>query len=278
MQETGQVAREGSQQPVALVTGSTDGLGREVARRLAAGGAHVIVHGRDEARGRALVEEIRRGGKGSASFYRADFASLSEVRRLAGAVRRDHARLDVLVNNAGIWLADEPGRQTSADGHELHFQVNYLAGALLTRLLLPLLEEAGTARIVNVASGAQTPIDFEDVMLARDYDPSRGYAQSKLAQVMFTFDLAAELEGTGVRVNTLHPATFMDTRMVRDAGVRPRSSVEEGADAVMHLITGDVGSGGYFDGTRPSRAHRQAYDREARRELAELTARLVGME
>jgi NAD(P)-dependent dehydrogenase (short-subunit alcohol dehydrogenase family) len=260
------------------VTGSTDGLGREVARRLAASGMHVIVHGRNEARGRALVEEIRREGKGSASFQRADFASLAEVRGLAGAVLAEYQRLDVLVNNAGIWLSDPPTRQTSRDGHELHFQVNYLAGALLTRLLLPLLQATPGARVVNVASGAQTPIDFDDVMLERGYSASRGYGQSKLAQVMFTFDLARELEGGGVRVNTLHPATFMDTRMVREAGVRPRSSVAEGAQAVMNLIEGQVGTGGYFDGTRPARAHPQAYDEGARRRLAELTERLVGRE
>src|SRR5262245_2956171 len=110
---------------VVVVTGSTDGLGREVARRLAASGAHVIVHGRNRERGTALVDEITRQGKGSARFYAADFASLARVREFAQAIRRDYKRLDVLVNNAGVWL---PDRQVSADGHEMHFAVNYLSG------------------------------------------------------------------------------------------------------------------------------------------------------
>ncbi len=272
-------ARDGrsaaAQQPVALVTGSTGGLGREVARRLGAMGYGVIVHGRDGARGTSLVEEIRRQGPGRARFYVADLGSFAQVGALAEAVRRDYQRLDVLVNNAGIWLAGP--RQTSAEGHELHFQVNYLSGFLLTRLLLPLVLVSAPARIVNVASGAQTGIDFDDVMLERAYSDSRAYAQSKLAQVMFTFDLARELEGSGILVNALHPATLMNTDMVLSRGIRPQSSVDEGAEAVLHLVTSPaVGSGRYFSGTRPSRAHRQAYDEAARSRLRELSAALTG--
>jgi len=264
-------------QPVALVTGSTDGLGREVARRLAAGGAHVIVHGRNRERGEALVAEIERAGAGSAAFYPADFASLAQVRALGSAILRDYERLDLLINNAGIWLAGAEERQLSEDGHELHFAVNHLSGHLLTRMLLPLLKRSAPSRIVNVSSGAQTPIDWDDVMLTRGYSGYRGYAQSKLAQVLFTFDLAEELDGTGVTVNALHPATLMDTRMVRDAGAAPRSTVDEGAAAVMHLATApDPGNGRFFDGTRPVRADGQAYDRAARARLRQLSDRLTG--
>jgi NAD(P)-dependent dehydrogenase (short-subunit alcohol dehydrogenase family) len=180
-------------QPVILVTGSTDGLGREVARRLAAGGAHVIVHGRNHERGEALVAEIEAGGAGSARFYAADLGSIANVRSLAESILNDYDRLDVLVNNAGIWLNRTNERQLSDDGHELHFAVNYLAGYALTRLLLPLLLETGNARIVNVASAAQTPIDFDDPMLESGYSGGRAYAQSKLAQILFTMDLAREL-------------------------------------------------------------------------------------
>ncbi|MFW6078315.1 MAG: SDR family NAD(P)-dependent oxidoreductase [Gemmatimonadota bacterium] len=264
---------------VVLVTGSTSGLGREVALRLGAEGAHVIVHGRDRERGLEVVERIERDGPGSARFYRADFGSLADVRELADAILRDYDRLDVLVNNAGIWLRDTDERPLSEDGHELHFQVNYLAGYLLTHLLLPRLEASSPARIVNVASAAQRPIDFDDVMLEEGYSGSRAYAQSKLAQVIFTVDLARALEGAGVTVNALHPATLMNTAMVREAGVRARSTVEEGAEAVMHLIEApDLGSGGYFDGTRPARANAQAYDEEAGRRLRELSRRLVGLD
>jgi NAD(P)-dependent dehydrogenase (short-subunit alcohol dehydrogenase family) len=261
--------------PVVLVTGSTDGLGREVARRLADSGMHVIVHGRNRERGAALVREIEQRGKGSARFYPADLASLAQVRELAAAIGRDYRRLDVLVNNAGIWV-NGGTRQLSADGHELHFAVNYLSGYLLTRELLPLLRRSAPARVVNVASAAQSALDFDDVMLERGYSGSRAYAQSKVAQVMFTFDLARELEGSGVTVNALHPATMMNTTMVAQSGLPARSTVGEGATAVVRLVTApDVGSGRYFTGTREARAGAQAYDDGARERLRALSERLT---
>ncbi|HUE95075.1 MAG TPA: SDR family NAD(P)-dependent oxidoreductase, partial [Longimicrobiaceae bacterium] len=249
---------------VILITGSTDGLGREVALRLAEEtGAHIIIHGRNEERGREVVAEVERQGAASARFYRADLGSLQEVRDLTDAVLRDYDRLDVLINNAGIG-SSPPERLESADGHELRFAVNYLSHYLLTRMLLPRIVESAPARIVNVASGAQTPIDFDDVMLEREFSGSRAYAQSKLAQVLFTVDLAEELQGTDVVVSALHPATFMDTEMVRRAGVEPRSTVAEGAEAVINLVASpDVPSGQYYNGLRPARANDQAYDTQA---------------
>ncbi len=263
-----------------LITGSTDGVGREVAFALGAAGAQVLVHGRDRARGQQAVEEIRRRG-GRAVFYQADFSSLDDVLGLASAIRRDHLRLSVLINNAGIGSASG-GRQrrTSADGHELRFAVNYLAGFLLTRSLLPLLAASAPARIVNVASAGQSPIDFEDVMLTRRYDGGRAYTQSKLAQIMFTFDLARELAGSGVTVNSLHPATYMNTTMVRESGNSPMSSVEEGASAILRLAAApelEGRTGLYFDRTRETQAHPQAYDEGARRRLRELSLRLTGL-
>jgi NAD(P)-dependent dehydrogenase (short-subunit alcohol dehydrogenase family) len=261
-------------QRVVFVTGSTGGLGREVARALAAGGDHVVVHGRNTERGAELVAEIEASGKGSARLYLADLASFDEVRALARAIRRDYDHLDVLVNNAGIWL--EGPRRLSADGHELHFQVNYLSGFLLTRELLPLLRESAPSRIVHVSSIAQTPIDFDDVMLEADYSDGRAYAQSKLAQILFTFDLAEELAGSGVTTNAVHPASMMDTDMVLERGARARSSVFDGADAVMHLIDADdLGTGGYFNQMTPARANEQAYDEDARARLRALAARLT---
>jgi NAD(P)-dependent dehydrogenase (short-subunit alcohol dehydrogenase family) len=192
----------------ALVTGSTDGVGRLVARKLGQAGARVLVHGRDAERGARVVAEIEAAG-GTASFLAADLSSLEEVRRLAGAVQATVGRLDILINNAGIGTAGP--RQTSAEGFELRFAVNYLAGFLLTLLLLPLIKNSAPARIVNVSSAGQRPIDFGDVMLTRGYSGARAYCQSKLAQIMFTIDLAASLKGTGVTVTCLHPATYMDT-------------------------------------------------------------------
>ena len=263
-------------QQVALVTGSTSGLGRELALRLGSMGTHVIVHGRNRERGIEVVEAIENEGGGSARFYRADLASFEQVREFGEVILRDYDRLDVLINNAGIASAPN-GRALSEDAHELLFQVNHLSHFLLTRILLPRLLESAPSRIVNVSSGAQTPIDFDDVMLENEFSGGRAYAQSKLAQVMFTFDLAEELKGREVIVNTLHPATYMDTPMVRRAGVTPRATVDEGADAVMQLVNSpDIGSGGYFVGQRPSRANDQAYDEDARARLWKLSEELTG--
>jgi NAD(P)-dependent dehydrogenase (short-subunit alcohol dehydrogenase family) len=261
-----------------LVTGSTDGVGRVVALRLGKMGARVLVHGRDRARGEQVVADITAGG-GSAEFLTADLASLAEVRSLAAAVGRTTDRLHILINNAGIGTAGA-GRQTSADGHELRFAVNYLAGFLLTRLLLPLIKASAPARIVNVSSAGQQAIDFADVMLTRGYSGARAYCQSKLAQIMFTIDLAGELEGSGVIVNCLHPATYMNTTMVRRAGVTPVSTVEQGAAAILNLAVAPAlagRSGLYFNGLREARADRQAYDPAARQRLRELSLELTGL-
>ena len=138
-----------------LVTGSTDGLGRELALALAADGAHVIVHGRNAERGRAVVDEITRSGKGSATFIAADFASLQATRDFADTIAKAYPKLDLLVNNAGIAFNNAQQRSANADGYELQFVVNYLSGWILSNRLLPNLEAAAPSRIVNVASGAR---------------------------------------------------------------------------------------------------------------------------
>jgi NAD(P)-dependent dehydrogenase (short-subunit alcohol dehydrogenase family) len=262
----------------ALVTGATDGVGRVVARTLADQGWRVLAHGRDEGRGRALVAEIAKAG-GEASFLRADLASLGEVRQLADAVRASTDRLELLINNAGIGTAGS-GRQTSADGHELRFAVNYLAHFLLTYLLLPLVKASAPARIVNVSSAGQQAIDFADVMLTHHYSGAAAYCQSKLAQVMFTIDLAKELEGSGVIVNALHPSSYMNTTMVKRAGVTPASRVEDGAAAILKLAVAPelaASSGLYFNVQREARANPQAYDADARRRLHALSRELTGL-
>ena len=265
----------------ALITGATDGVGRVVACALAQQGWRVLVHGRDRPRGEALVREIEQAG-GSATFLAADLASLAQVRRLADEVKKQTDRLELLINNAGIGsVGSVPGRQTSADGHELRFAVNYLAGFLLTHLLLPLLRASAPARIVNVASAGQQAIDFSDVMLTRDYGGSAAYCQSKLAQILFTVDLAHELEGSGVIANALHPSTYMNTTMVRQSGNAPISTVEDGAAAILQLAVSPAlegKSGLYFNVLRESRANPQAYDAEARRRLRALSLKLVGLE
>jgi NAD(P)-dependent dehydrogenase (short-subunit alcohol dehydrogenase family) len=162
----------------------------------------------------------------------------------------------------------------------LRFAVNYLSGFLLTQLLLPLLKASAPSRIVNVASLGQHPIDFDDVMITKDYTGTRAYAQSKLAQIMFTIDLANELKGSGVTVNSLHPATYMNTTMVREGGVTPISTVEQGGDAILHLAAGDDVSdktGLFFNGMREAQANPQAYDADARKRLRKLSLELTGL-
>ena len=258
----------------ALVTGSTDGVGRVVAVRLASRNMHVFVHGRDRPRGDEVANEIRAAG-GSAEFLEADLASLANVERLADEVQRRTGSLRLLINNAGIGTGGTSARrQESADGIELRLAVNYLAGYLLTMRLLPLLEKDTPSRIVNVSSIGQAPIDFQDPLLERSYNGAQAYMQSKLAQVMFTIDLARTLEGAGVTVNSLHPATYMNTTMVRQAGVTPMSTVEEGANAILNLAESpelEQVSGRFFNGLREARAQEQAYDAAARQRLHTLT-------
>jgi NAD(P)-dependent dehydrogenase (short-subunit alcohol dehydrogenase family) len=264
-----------------LVTGSTDGVGRYVAARLAAGGAKVLIHGRDRARAKTLIEQIKRAGHAEPVFYQADLSSLAGSRRLAEAVLAEHKRLDVFISNAGIGSQNQGSeRQTSADGYELRFAVNYLSGFLLAHLLLPLLKASAPSRIVNVASLGQHPIDFDDVMITRGYSGSRAYAQSKLSQIMFTIDLADELKGSGVTVNALHPATYMNTTMVRAGGITPISTVEQGGEAILHLAAGDDvadKSGLFFNGMNQAQANPQAYDAAARKRLRELSLELTGL-
>jgi NAD(P)-dependent dehydrogenase (short-subunit alcohol dehydrogenase family) len=273
-------------QQTALVTGATDGMGKALAGELAARGATVLLHGRNEARLEAAVREIRQAtGNERVRPYRADFSGLDEVRKLVGEVEETTQRLNLLVNNAGIGRGRPGGGpEQSADGYELRFAVNYLAPFLLTHLLLARLRRSAPARIVNVASAGQIPIDFDDVMLERQYDGMRAYRQSKLALVMFTFELAQRLRADGERtvtVNALHPATFVNTKMAYEAAIAPVSSIEDGVEATMHLAVSpelDGVSGRYFDGMTESRANDQAYEAGARRRLWRLSETLVGME
>jgi NAD(P)-dependent dehydrogenase (short-subunit alcohol dehydrogenase family) len=259
-----------------LITGATDGLGRALATDLAGRGATLLVHGRDDDRGRATLAEIAEAtGSDRLSWYRADLASLAEVRGLAEAVGRDHDRLDVLVSNAGIG-SDVPGggaRQESADGVELRFAVNYLAGFALTHLLWPQLAAAPSARIVSVSSAGQAPIDFDDVMLERSYSGIQAYCQSKLAQIMMTFDLAGGGDPSVV-ATALHPSTYMPTKIVRS----PVSTISDGVRATSRLIwqlPPDRVDGQYFNVERPTRAHAQAYDLDARARLRRLSDELT---
>lgn len=265
---------------VIVVTGATSGLGRHIVEDLVGQGAHVVAHGRDRAKLAQLAEDLgARAPDGQVQTLQADLADLAQVDGLASDLLERLDRVDVLVNNAGIGFGSPgSGREINAQGIELRFAVNYLAGYHLTRRLLPLVVASAPARVVNVASIGQEPLDLDDPMLEGGYTGSVAYRRSKLAQVMFTIDLAAELEGQGVTVNSLHPATFMNTAMVYEAGGSPITTVEQGAEATMRLIASDEVAGvtgEFFDGQAPAQPHHQAYDQTVRSQLRRLSDELV---
>jgi len=268
------------QEQTILITSATSGLGRELAQALAQQGATLLLHGRDADRGREIVRQIRETtGNDGIQFLCADLSSLREVDELARAVISRVTRLDVLVNNAGVGFGkDTSKREISRDGYELRFAVNYLASYLLTDRLIPLLKASVPARIVNVASIGQAPLQFDNLMFTSGYEGVTAYRQSKLAMIAWTFDLAERLAGTGVTVNALHPASLMPTKMVLEAGWQTMSTVEEGLKATLRLVVDPAlehVTGKYFDGLSLAKANAQAYDRSVQQRLATLSQQLV---
>ncbi|WP_111765491.1 SDR family NAD(P)-dependent oxidoreductase [Nakamurella deserti] len=257
--------------PTVLITGATAGLGRYLTTLLAGMDWTVLAHGRD----RRKLAELGASIPGDVQPLCADLASSAQVRTLARAVRRRTKRLDVLVNNAGIGFgAPSDQREVSPDGHELRIQVNYLAPVLLTRLLTPLLVSSAPSRVINIGSLGQQAIDQQDLEYEHDWNGTAAYRRSKLALAAFTFDLADELRGR-VAVNCIHPASYMATTMVLDAGISPRTTIAEGAEAVMRLIVEPGAAsvtGRFYDGLQRTEAHPEAYDLEFRRWLRQQTA------
>jgi NAD(P)-dependent dehydrogenase (short-subunit alcohol dehydrogenase family) len=262
--------------PAVLITGATSGLGRYLAQRLGSSGWQVLAHGRDQAR----VAELSAGLGGGARGFVADLASLGDVRDLAARVTAEVPRLDVLVNNAAVGFgAPGEGRQVSADGHELRFAVNYLAPVLLTRLLVPLLTASAPSRVLNVSSMGQAAFDPADAEFEHGYQGVEAYRRSKLALTAFSFEAASELEAAKVTVNCSHPASLMNTAMVIQADITPVSTLEQGGEATMRLITDpalDGVTGQFFDGLKIARARPEAYDPQFRAKLREVTDRMLG--
>jgi NAD(P)-dependent dehydrogenase (short-subunit alcohol dehydrogenase family) len=260
---------------VVLVTGATSGLGAWLVPRLAEAGLTVLVHGRDEAKVGARVAQVRAGG-GRAEGFVADLADLAQCRRLAAEVAA-RGDLGILVNNAGVGFGTSgAGRETSRDGFELRWAVNYLAPVALTRGLLGVLAANAPADIVNVGSAGQAPIDFDDLGATRHYDGTLAYRRAKLALAAWSFGLADEVRERGIRVNCLHPATFMNTAMVTAAGIAPTSTVDDGGAATLRLILHPEGTGRFYLGARAGRAHRDAYDPAVRAALRKATTEALG--
>jgi NAD(P)-dependent dehydrogenase (short-subunit alcohol dehydrogenase family) len=277
----------------ALITGSTSGIGDVTARELARLGFAVTIAGRDKTRCQATIARIRASvPTAQVDYLLADLSEMSQVRRLAEEFQQRHERLDALVNNAGVFYLR---RGLTPDGFERTFAVNHLSYFLLTNLLLSLLADTaahtGEARVVNVSSNAHrgAQLDFEDLGSIRHYQGWRAYCRSKLANILFTFELDRRLQGRGVSANALHPG-FVSTnigvnhnpimRLLYRLFIHPRTiSPEEGAQTSVYLVSSPEVkglSGAYFVRCKGTRADPAAYDHETARRLWEISAEMVG--
>ncbi len=269
---------------VCVVTGATAGIGKKTALALARVGAAVVIVARDDARGNRTVDEIgRETGNQNIELVRGAFASLASVRSAAAEIARRHSAIHVLVNNAG---RASKARSLSADGFEMTFAVNHLAPFLLTRELLPLLRAGAPARIVNVASVAEKhgPIRFDDLQSEKNYRGFRVYGMTKLANVLFTYELASQLTGTGVTANCLHPgavATDMLKQLPRllFALISPfLLTPAKGAETTVFLASSPAVegvSGGYYEKCKAARSSRRSYDVETRKQLWNVSETMI---
>jgi NAD(P)-dependent dehydrogenase (short-subunit alcohol dehydrogenase family) len=280
----------GMEDKVALITGGTSGIGKATATALAAMGAEVVVSGCNKERGEAAIEEIRdQSGSEKVSLVLADLAVQAEVRGLAQAFRERHDRLDVLVNNAGIIQSK---RTETPDGIESTLAVNHLAPFLLTNLLLDLLKESAPSRIVTVSSEAQrgAEIDFDDLQSERRYRAFRVYGMTKLANILFTYELAERLEGTGVMANCLHPGSVntnfannnrsLGTLLFRAFKPFMRTP-EQGADTAVYLaVSPEAGkmTGRYLTDRKVISSYEEPHDALAQKRLWEVSEELTNLE
>jgi NAD(P)-dependent dehydrogenase (short-subunit alcohol dehydrogenase family) len=273
---------------VCVVTGANRGIGRATAEGLAGLGAQVVLVCRRKEDGEAASREIADKAPLAPEVVSADLSSQISIRQAAGYIRGRYPSLHVLINNAGVI---PPRRQLTVDGLEMQFAVNHLAYFLLTNLLLPQLEAGAPSRIINVSSGAHahTGLDFEDLQAQRSYQPKSVYSRSKLANILFTYELARRLAGTGVTANCLNPGVVA-TRMLDDymgvpaagpaVGRTFGASAEEGAETSIYLASSpevESVTGKYFEGSRPVASSRESHDEAVARRLWEVSARLTGL-
>jgi retinol dehydrogenase 14 len=273
-----------------LVTGGTGGIGKATAIGLAARGAHVGIVGRDLSRARAAAADIVResGNRSDVDVFVADMSAQADVRRLAAEVLNHYPRLDVLVNNVGGFWAT---RRITADGLEHTFAVNHLAPFLLTQLLLDRIKASAPARIVTVSSGAQAmgKVDFDDLQAEKRYSGQRAYNQSKLANVMFTYELARRLEGTGVTANVLHPGVVRTGFAAEDPSsfwkvllplVRPlmKTPAQGAATSIYAASSPEVEgiTGAYFANSKTRKTSKRSYDRSVATRLWTVSEQLAG--
>jgi retinol dehydrogenase 12 len=276
---------------ICLVTGATDGIGKVTARELAAAGADVIVVGRSQSKTEQVVAEIKQQtGNNNVEFMLADLSSMQQVRDLAAAFKRDHDRLDVLVNNAGAIFMS---RRESVDGLEMTFALNHVGYFLLTNLLIDVLKASAPARIVSVSSSAhyRGHVNFDDLQHAQHFSGFQVYSDSKLMNVLFTYELARRLEGTGVTANTLHPGVVATNFMANNWGILGKLSrrlldlgsisAEKGAQTSIYLATSpevEGVTGEYFDKKKSVKSAKESYDQDVQRRLWETSIAITQLQ
>lgn len=264
---------------IILITGATDGIGKQTALELAGAGHHILVHGRSAARVENVVREVQRTSKNARiDGLVADFASLDDVTRLAAQVRQKYERLDILINNAGVFMKQ---RALTPDGYETTFAVNHLAHFLLTNLLLDLIRSSAPARIVTVSSGTHRSgqIEWDNLQGERHYSGYEAYARSKLANVLFAYELARRLQGTRVTSNALHPGVIR-TKLLHAGWSGGGDNLSRGAETIVYAATApelaDV-TGRFFDNRRETASSSASHDKALQRELWRVSAQLVGL-
>jgi NAD(P)-dependent dehydrogenase (short-subunit alcohol dehydrogenase family) len=264
---------------IILVTGATDGIGKETARELAMMQATVIVHGRDATRVKSTVEELRRNSANmKLEEATADFSSLKQVRQLADQMTDRFPRVDVLINNAGVFMKN---RVLSEDGFEMTFAVNHLAPFLLTGRLLHLLRKSSAGHIITVSSvvHSSAALDFGNLNAEKRFDAHGAYALSKLANILFSKELAVRLGGSGITSNALHPGVI-GTKMLREAFNMTGAGVKEGAATSVYLASSpDVEgvTGKYFVHEREAPAAPVTDDASVRERFWTISASFVGL-
>lgn len=262
-----------------LITGSTDGIGKQTAMKLAQMGATVLLHGRDRRRGMAVLEEIHTTtGNTRIDLFVADLSSTSEVRTLAEKVKTQYDSLHVLINNAGVYMNE---RVLTPDGLEMTFAVNHLAPFLLTHFLLDLLRKSAPSRIINVSSVAHQrgTLDMKNLQGERKFTPYGAYSLSKLANILFTVELADRLAGSGITVNCLHPGVI-STKLLRQGFNINGDPLEEGAETPVYLATSsalDGVTGKYFMRKQEVKLSTHAFDKRDRSELWRVSEKLAGI-
>lgn len=261
-----------------LVTGSTDGIGRQTALELAQMGANVWIHGRNRVRVQAAADEIRAASGADVNFVVGDFTSLEQVRQMASEIISKIDHLDVLINNAGVYMLE---REITGDGFEKSWQVNHLAPYLLTTLLLPMIKSSTPARIVNVASTAHTGarLDYENLQGEKEFKPYRVYCLAKLGNIYATFTLAEKLAGSGITVNCLHPGV-VETKLLRAGFSMQGTSLENGAQTPLFLAASpsvEGVTGKYFDDCKETESSALAQDAAEREKFMRVTDEMLGL-